>query len=119
MQSMRSATGMITTLLSRYGRAMPLTPELQDLRARVSNWGRWRGDDHGGTLNLITPEAVLRGVRAARRGRVFSLAIPFDQSGPQWDNVNMPHRVNAELQTHTVNIAFTGDERDFTTSDDS
>ena len=31
----------------------------------------------------------------------------------------MPHRINAELQTHTVNVAFTGDTRDFTTSDDS
>lgn len=98
---------------------MPLPPELQDLAARVSNWGRWGGDDQRGTLNLITPEAVLRGVRAARRGRVFSLAIPFDQRGPQWDNVNMPHRTNAELHTHTVNMSFTGDTRDFTTSDDS
>jgi len=54
-----------------------------------------------------------------RTGRPFSLAIPFDESGPQWDNVHMPHRVNAELHTHTVNVAFTGDRRDFTTSDDT
>ncbi len=98
---------------------MPLTPELKDLAARVSNWGRWGEDDQRGTLNLITPEAVLRGVRAARQGRSFSLAIPFDATGPQWDNTYMPHRTNAALHTHTVNIAFTGDARDFTTSDDS
>ena len=98
---------------------MPLTPELQALAARVSNAGRWGADDQRGTLNLITPEVVQRGVRAARSGRTFSLAIPFDQTGPQWDNVNMPHRVNPELHTHTVNIAFTGDTRDFTTSDDT
>jgi kynurenine formamidase len=98
---------------------MPLTPELQELAARVSNWGRWGADDQRGTLNLITPEAVLRGVRAARAGRVFSLAIPFDRTGPQWDNVHMPERINPELRTHTVNVAFTGDARDFTTSDDS
>jgi len=60
-----------------------------------------------------------RGLRAARSGRAFSLAIPFDQTGPQWDNVNMPERINAELRTHTVNVAFTGDRRDFTTSDDT
>jgi kynurenine formamidase len=70
-------------------------------------------------LNLITPDAVLRGVRAVQQGRVFSLAIPFDGTGPQWDNKNMPHRTNAELHTHTVNMSFTGDTRDFTTSDDS
>src|SRR6476646_7415979 len=98
---------------------MPLSADLEQLAARVSNWGRWGADDQRGTLNLITPDAVRRGVAAARDGRVFSLAIPFDQTGPQWDNVHMPERVNPELRTHTVNIAFTGDRRYFTTSDDS
>jgi kynurenine formamidase len=98
---------------------MPFTPELEALAKRVSNWGRWGADDQRGTLNLITPGVVSRGVRAARQGRVFSLAIPFDQSGPQWDSENMPERVNPELRTYAVNIAFTGDRRDFTTSDDS
>jgi len=61
----------------------------------------------------------MRGVAAARNGRTFSLAIPFDQSGPQWDSKNMPERVNPELRTYAVNMAFTGDTDDFTTSDDS
>src|SRR5207248_7856238 len=98
---------------------MPLTAELAQLAARVSNWGRWGVDDQRGTLNLITPEAVVRGLASARQGHVFSLAIPFDQNGPQWDTVHMPERTNPELRTHTVNVAFTGDRRDFTTSDDS
>ena len=98
---------------------MPLTADLEQLAARVSNWGRWGADDQRGTLNLITPAAVQRGVAAARQGRAFSLALPFDQTGPQWDNVHMPERINPELRTHTVNVAFTGDARDFTTSDDS
>ena len=98
---------------------MRLTADLEQLAARVSNWGRWGADDQRGTLNLITPDAVARGISAARRGHVFSLAIPFDQTGPQWDNVHMPERTNPELRTHTVNVAFTGDTRDFTTSDDS
>jgi hypothetical protein len=74
------------------GVPMGLPAELRDLAQRVSNWGRWGADDQRGTLNLITPEAVHRGARAIRSGRVFSLAIPFDDSGPQWDNVNMPDR---------------------------
>ena len=61
----------------------------------------------------------MRGRDAIRTGRPFSLAIPFDDSGPQWDNVNMPDRVNPELRTYMVNFAFTGDAADFTTSDDS
>jgi kynurenine formamidase len=96
-----------------------LTPELRDLARRVSNWGRWGPDDQRGTLNLIDAGAVLRGREAIRTGRPFSLTIPFDDSGPQWDNVNMPDRVNPELHTYMVNFAFTGDAADFTTSDDS
>ena len=98
---------------------MPLSADLEQLAARVSNWGRWGADDQRGTLNLVTPAAVRRGTAAARQGRTFSLALPFDRTGPQWDNVHMPERINPELLTHTVNVAFTGDERDFTTSDDS
>jgi kynurenine formamidase len=92
---------------------------MQALAARVSNRGRWGADDQRGTLNLVDAAAVQRGVAAARAGRVFSLAIPFDETGPQWDNVHMPHRTNARLRTHTVSVSFTGDPRDFTTSDDS
>ncbi|GIU89320.1 MAG: cyclase [Acidimicrobiia bacterium] len=98
---------------------MPLSEDLQALAARVSNWGRWGPDDQRGTLNLITPDAVRRGVAAVRTGRCFSLAIPFDASGPQWDTRNMPERVNPELRTYAVNVSFTGDPRDFTTSDDA
>jgi kynurenine formamidase len=98
---------------------MPLTPELQELARRVSNWRRWGADDQRGTLNLIDSEAVLRGRNAIKTGRPFPLAIPFDQTGPQWDSANMPERVNPELRTYMVNLTFTGDPGDFTTSDDS
>lgn len=98
---------------------MPLPEALRELSARVSNWGRWGADDERGTLNLITGESVLRGVAAVRTGRSFSLAIPFDADGPQWDNVNMPLRTNPVLNTYAVNVSFTGDPADFTTSDDA
>jgi len=105
--------------MASYRARMPLSADLAQLSARVSNWGRWGKDDQRGTLNLITAASVQRGVAAARAGLVFSLAIPFDRTGPQWDNEHMPERTNPELRTHTVNVAFTGDRRDFTTSDDS
>ena len=98
---------------------MPLTDDLRQLAQRVSNWGRWGPDDQRGTLNLITPEVTRRGVSAVQSGEAFSLAIPFDQTGPQWDGSGMPDRVNPKLRTHTVNVAFTGDTADFTTTDDS
>ncbi len=50
---------------------------------RYDNWGRWGPDDQIGTANFITPETVRAGAATVRAGRVFSLALPFDQSGPQ------------------------------------
>jgi kynurenine formamidase len=98
---------------------MPLPDPLRELSARVSNWGRWGTDDERGTLNLVTSDAVQRGAAAVRQGRVFSLAIPFASDGPQWDSVNMPLRANPKLNTYAVNVSFTGDRADFTTSDDA
>jgi kynurenine formamidase len=98
---------------------MPLPDALRELSARVSNWGRWGAADERGTLNLVTSDAVRRGAGAVRSGRAFSLAIPFAADGPQWDNVNMPLRTNPKLNSYAVNISFTGDRADFTTSDDA
>jgi kynurenine formamidase len=98
---------------------MPLSDALRELSARVSNWGRWGADDERGTLNLVTSDAVRRGAAAVRQGRAFSLAIPFASDGPQWDNVNMPLRTNPKINTYAVNVSFTGDRADFTTSDDA
>jgi len=96
---------------------MALPPRLKALAARVANTGRWGDDDERGTLNLLTPEAVLRGVRAVRQGKVFSLAIPFDEDGPQTGAI--AGRDNPSREMLMVNAAFTGDPSDFCTSDDS
>ena len=95
---------------------MALPDELKELAGRVSNWGRWGSDDQRGTLNLIDTAAVLRGLAAARQGRAFSLAIPFDPDGPQTGAI--PGRTNPEREMLTVNTPFTGDPSDFSTSDD-
>ena len=96
---------------------MALPQHLQDLAAKVSNWGRWGPDDRRGTLNLIDTAAVQRGVLAARQGRVFSLAMPFDEDGPQLGY--MPGRVNPSRTMHVTNESLTGDLADFCSSDDS
>jgi kynurenine formamidase len=62
------------------------TPELERLyeaARRYCNWGKWGPDDEAGTLNYITPEDIVNAARLIRKGRVFSLAIPFGASGPQ------------------------------------
>jgi kynurenine formamidase len=64
---------------------------VRETSRRYRNWGRWGPDDERGTLNFITPERIARAAGLVSRGAVFSLAIPFDQTGPQ---VNQPRRFN-------------------------
>ncbi len=59
---------------------------IEDVRAlarKLSNWGKWGKDDERGTLNYITPEKIVAASRLVKRGKVISLAIPFDTQGPQ------------------------------------
>lgn len=51
----------------------------QELR----NWNRWGEDDEVGTLNHITPEKIVEAACLVKTGKTFSLAIDFDQKGPQ------------------------------------
>lgn len=96
---------------------MALPDHLQQLAAKVSNTGRWGPDDQRGTLNLIDAAAVMRGAAAVRQGRPFSLAIPFDEDGPQTGAV--PGRENPRRTMLAVNTPYTGDPADFCTSDDA
>jgi kynurenine formamidase len=56
---------------------------VRETGARYRNWGRWGPEDERGTLNYITPAAIVKAARLVKRGAVFSLAIPFDAGGPQ------------------------------------
>ena len=49
----------------------------------LRNWGRWGKDDQIGTLNHITPQDVIAAAGLIRKGKVFALGIPLDQTGPQ------------------------------------
>lgn len=72
---------------------LPSTTEPQNCKAtiddvlalarKLSNWGRWGAEDQVGTVNLITSDKVREGAACIRTGRQFSLAVPFDQKGPQ------------------------------------
>ena len=59
---------------------------LKDINAaaeRLKNWGRWGADDEIGTLNNVSPRDIVNAARLIRKGKVFSLALNFDSSGPQ------------------------------------
>ena len=44
----------------------------------IHNWGVFGADDEIGTLNYLTPDAVLRGVATAIRGQVHQLSLPLN-----------------------------------------
>jgi hypothetical protein len=66
---------------------------LRSLALQVRNWGTWGPDDELGTLNYITPEAIVAAARLATTGKVFALGIPAAARGPA-------ERHPAALQAH-------------------
>ncbi len=61
----------------------PSIETVRELGERHSNWGRWGPDDEKGTLNLVTPEMVVAASALVRQGKTISLALPYDDEGPQ------------------------------------
>lgn len=67
-------------------RALPndITVErIEAMAERTKNWGKWGPEDQVGTLNYVTAEDVQGASKLIRKGKSFSLAIDFGQSGPQ------------------------------------
>ena len=56
---------------------------LREAADRYRQWGRWGEDDQAGTVNHIAAEDIVAAAGLVRRGAVFSLALPFDDKGPQ------------------------------------
>ena len=57
--------------------------DISDAAERLSNWGRWGAHDEIGTLNHVTPKDIISAASLIRKGKVFSLALNFDNKGPQ------------------------------------
>ena len=98
------------------------TLDMNILRAtaeKCKNWGRWGPDDEAGTLNFITPEDIVNAATLIRKGKVFSLALNFDNQGPQkglWGNRFNP--IHTMLATGTDAVAGKQDEGGIRYADD-
>jgi kynurenine formamidase len=79
---------------------------VRQLAERCSNWGRWGPNDQLGTLNHIQPGDVAAAAGLVRDGRVFSLAIPLDESGPQTGGFGRFNPIH--LMIRDGNAAVTG-----------
>jgi kynurenine formamidase len=85
-----------------------VTPELLDEYCeRFRNWGKWGPDDQVGTLNYITPQKVVEAARLVRRGKIISLALPFDSNGPQTGRFGRVNPIHQMVATGTDHVAGT------------
>lgn len=50
-------------------------------RPEGSNWGEFGADDELGRVNLLGPQAVLKGIAEVREGLSFCLSLPLDYPG--------------------------------------
>jgi len=93
--------------------------KVRELSAKYKNWGRWGADDQLGTLNHITPEKIVEAGKLVRQGKVISLAIPFDDKGPQTGSFLRHNPIHIMLQDggdilagaqdHIPNLRYTDD----------
>lgn len=64
-----------------------------------SNWGRWGDDDEKGTLNLLTPDSVLRAARSVVSGRSVNLGRTLDVNAPPYYPQGLDRAVRHEMVT--------------------
>jgi kynurenine formamidase len=81
-----------------------MTEVQNDPMVRESNWGRWGDDDERGALNLLTSERVLESLSTPRTGKVYSLSMPIERSGPHLDYRGAPQRLT--LTNHSDESMF-------------
>ncbi len=80
--------------------------DIQNTAERLKNWGRWGAGDEAGTLNNVSPQDIVNAGKLIRKGKVFSLALNFDSSGPQsglWGNRFNP--IHTMIATGTDAVA--------------
>jgi kynurenine formamidase len=77
-------------------------PVGQLLKDMPKNWGRWGAEDEVGSLNFLTREEVLRGVKAVRQGKTFTLQVQMGhpKGDPVWPGRNQAQRINVLDEGH-------------------
>ncbi len=96
----------MTAVVSGLDRTDP-EGEIARTVATCRNWGRWGEDDRLGTLNHLTDEMRAAAAGLVRRGRAYSLSLPFDMDGPQKGWRRRTNPVHTMLDTGTDAAAGT------------
>lgn len=79
-------------------KAAPNIDTVLELARRHCAWNRWGPDDELGAANYVTAEAIVAAAGLVRKGKVFSLALPLDSSGPQTGSFGRVNPIHVMLQ---------------------
>ena len=97
--------------------------DLRDAAEKYKNWGKWGPADEIGTLNYTLAEDIVAAARLVKKGKVISLALNFDQNGPQGAKSKYPamgriNPVHTMLRTGTDAYSGVLDHRGIRAADD-
>ena len=97
--------------------------DLRRAAEKYKNWGKWGATDEVGTLNYTQPQDIIAAAQLVKKGKVISLALNFDQHGPQGAKSRYPSlgRINplhAMLRTGTDAYSGVLDHRGIRAADD-
>ena len=56
---------------------------IMEMSEKCKQWGKWGPDDEFGTLNYVGEEERKSAASLVKKGKVFALALNFDDQGPQ------------------------------------
>jgi kynurenine formamidase len=90
---------------------------------KYKNWGKWGPNDEIGTLNFTTAEDIIAATKLVKKGKVISLALNFDNFGPQGAKTKYPvmgriNPVHTMLRTGTDAYSGVLDKRGIRAADD-
>ena len=97
--------------------------DLRDAAEKYKNWGKWGPKDEIGTLNHTTAEDIVAAARLVKKGKVISLALNFDHTGPQGAKSKYPamgrtNPIHTMLRTGTDAYSGVLDHRGIRAADD-
>jgi len=97
--------------------------DLREAAEKYKNWGKWGPEDEIGTLNYTKSEDIVAAARLVRKGKVISLALNFDNAGPQGAKSKYPamgriNPVHTMLRTGTDAYSGVLDHRGIRAADD-
>ena len=97
--------------------------DMRDAAEKYKNWGKWGPADEIGTLNYTSAEDIVAATRLVKKGKVISLALNFDHTGPQGAKSKYPamgrtNPIHTMLRTGTDAYSGVLDKRGIRAADD-